>query len=145
MIETSVVHKSINDGSALKKLAESVKAHGGDERWIYDTSLFPKARYAAEFKASKSGYIEHVDTDGYGIASLLLGAGRNTKDDVIVSTAGIILDKKTGDKVERGERIATLYAEDESLFESALSKLNASTYIGSDKPELRSVLIGRVG
>ena len=140
-----MVYKSINEGLALKKFAESVKAHGGDERWIYDTSLFPKARYTAEFKATDSGYIEHVDTDGYGIASLLLGAGRNTKDDIIVPTAGIILDKKTGDKVERGERIATLYAEDESLFGSALNKLNSSTYIGSGKPELRSVLIGKVG
>ena len=139
-----LVYKSINEGFALKKFAESVKAHGGDERWIYNTSLFPKARYSAEFKATNAGYIERVDTDGYGIASLLLGAGRNTKDDIIVPTAGIILDKKTGDKVECGERIATLYAEDEFLFESALKKLNESTHIGNVKPEQRSVVIGRV-
>ena len=139
-----LVYKSINEGFALKKFAESVKAHGGDERWIYNTSLFPKARYSAEFKATKAGYIERVDTDGYGIASLLLGAGRNTKDDIIVPTAGIILDKKTGDKVECGERIATLYAEDEFLFESALKKLNESTHIGNDKPGQRSVVIDRI-
>ena len=139
-----LVYKSINEGFALRKFAESVKAHGGDERWIYNTSLFPKARYSAEFKATKAGYIERVDTDGYGIASLLLGAGRNTKDDIIMPTAGIILDKKTGDKVECGERIATLYAEDEFLFESALKKLNESTHIGNDKPGQRSVVIDRI-
>ena len=139
-----LVYKSINEGSALRKFEESVKAHGGDERWIYDTSLFPKARYAAEFRAADSGYIERVDTDGYGVASLLLGAGRNTKDDVIVPTAGIILDKKTGDKVKRGDRIAMLYAEDSSLFESALNKLDESTHVGNGKPEQRPVVIAGI-
>ena len=59
-------------------------------------------------------------------------------------TAGIILDKKTGDKVECGERIATLYAEDEFLFESAIKKLNESTHIGNVKPGQRSVVIDRI-
>ncbi|MBR5173864.1 MAG: pyrimidine-nucleoside phosphorylase [Clostridia bacterium] len=140
----AMVKKAIADGSALDTLAKMVKAQHGDERVIYDTELFPKAQVGREVKADKSGYIVRVDTEGYGIASLLLGAGRNTKEESIDYSAGITLVKKTGDKVEKGDVIAVMYTNDENRFASAIDRFMKSTEIGDNKPEERPLVFERV-
>ena len=78
--------------------------------------------------------MERVNTEGYGTASLLLGAGRNTMADKIDFSAGIKLVKKTGDKVSKGDTIAVLYTSDESRFEAAKKRLAEATIVGKDKP-----------
>lgn len=115
---------AIADGSALRKLKEMVSEQGGNPAWIDDTSLFPKAEHSLEIKADEDGYIHHMDAEKIGVASLLLGAGRNTKEDVLDFSAGIILKKKTGDEVKKGETVAVLYANDSGKFDSAASKFN---------------------
>ncbi len=129
------VIRVIENGEALATFAKMVKAQGGDEEWILNSDKIPKAHYSMPIKSEQAGYITAIDTEGYGIASLLLGAGRNTKEDVIVSTAGIILSKKYGDYVEKGDTLATLYAEDEALFEQAKARYLQATTIGSEKPK----------
>ena len=94
--------------------------------------------------APKSGYISRVDTEGYGTASLLLGAGRNTKEDSIDYAAGIILHAKTGDYVNEGDVIATLYTERKDAFSSAGKKLLESTHIADEKPQLRPLILAKV-
>ena len=140
----AMVKKSIEDGSALETLAKMVKAQHGNNSVIYNPDLFPKAKYSREVKADKSGYIVRVDTEGYGIASLLLGAGRNTKEESIDFSAGITLVKKTGDKVEEGDVIAVLYTNDENRFPSAVDRFMKSTEIGAEKPEERPLVFERV-
>ena len=140
----AMVKGAIADGSALDTLAKMVKAQHGDERVIYDTELFPKAQFSREVKADKSGYIVRVDTEGYGLASLLLGAGRNTKEESIDYSAGITLVKKTGDKVEKGDVIAIMYTNDENRFQSAIDRFMKSTEIGDNKPEERPLVFERV-
>ena len=140
----AMVKGAIADGSALDTLAKMVKAQHGDERVIYDTELFPKAQFSREVKADKSGYIVRVDTEGYGIASLLLGAGRNTKEESIDYSAGITLVKKTGDKVEKGDVIAVMYTNNENRFASAIDRFMKSTEIGDNKPEERPLVFERV-
>jgi pyrimidine-nucleoside phosphorylase len=139
-----MVKKAIADGSALETLAKMVKAQHGDNSVIYNPELFPKAKYSREIKADKSGYIVRVDTEGYGIASLLLGAGRNTKEESIDFSAGITLVKKTGDKVEKGDVIAIMYTNDENRFGSAIDRFMKSTEIGAEKPEDRPLVFERV-
>ena len=140
----AMVKKSIEDGSALETLAKMVKAQHGDDSVIYNPDLFPKAQYSREVKADKSGYIVRVDTEGYGIASLLLGAGRNTKEESIDYSAGITLVKKTGDKVEEGDVIAIMYTNDENRFQSAIDRFMKSTEIGAEEPEARPLVFERV-
>ena len=140
----AMVKGAIADGSALDTLAKMVKAQHGDDRVIYDTELFPKAQFSREVKADKSGYIVRVDTEGYGIASLLLGAGRNTKEESIDYSAGITLVKKTADKVEKGDVIAIMYTNDENRFQSAIDRFMKSTEIGDNKPEERPLVFERV-
>ena len=139
-----MVKKAIADGSALETLAKMVKAQHGDEKVIYNPELFPKAKYSREVKADKSGYIVRVDTEGYGIASLMLGAGRNTKEEDIDYSAGITLVKKTGDKVEVGDVIAVMYTNDENRFNGAVDRFMKSTEIADEKPEARPLVFERV-
>lgn len=140
----ALVKKSIKSGDALNALVTMVKAQGGDERLILNPDLFRKARYQKEVISDKEGYIVKSDAEGYGIASLLLGAGRNTKEDSIDYAAGIVLKKKTGDFVKKGETIAVLYADDQKLFAPSEEKFIQSTYFGSQPPEKRPLILARV-
>ena len=129
------VRRVIASGEALMTFANMVEAQGGNKDWILTPELFPAAKYSKEVVADTDGYITHVNTEGYGTASLLLGAGRNTMEDKIDFAAGIRLVKKTGDRVSRGDVIAVLYSEDESRFAGAEKHLKDATHIGSKKPD----------
>ncbi len=130
-----MVRGAIADGTGLQMLARMVKAQGGNDDWILHPEKFPTAKYSRVITAQEDGYIVGVDTEGYGVASLLLGAGRNTKEDVIDFAAGIILKAKTGDFVKAGDPIAVLYSDKESGFDGAEARLRAATRIGKDKPQ----------
>lgn len=107
---------AVSDGSAFNKFVEWIKAQGGNEGWAYNTDLFPKAKYHAEVLSLSDGWIKRMNTQEIGRASLTLGAGRRTKDDDIDFAAGLVVEKKTGDRVKRGDLLATLYSNDfESL------------------------------
>lgn len=129
-----MAQKAIDDKSALNKLIETVKAQGGNEKLIENVENFKKAKYSHSVKSVKSGYISKVDTEAYGLASLALGAGRNTIEDKIDYSAGIILKRKTGDFVKEGEEIATLYSNDKSAFERAEQILLDATTLHHKKP-----------
>lgn len=129
------VRRVIANGEALMTFANMVEAQGGNKDWILSPELFPTAPYSTEVKAPANGYIVGVDTEGYGTASLLLGAGRNTKEDKIDFAAGIKLVKKTGDSVSVGDTLAVLYTSEEHRLEVASKRLIDATYIGDTKPE----------
>ena len=129
------VRRVIENGEALMTFANMVEAQGGNKEWILNPELFPTARYSKEVKATKDGYITGVNTEGYGTASLLLGAGRNTMADKIDFAAGIKLVRKTGDKVVKGDTIAVLYSENSEKFASAEKCFTEATHIGDVKPE----------
>ena len=139
-----MVRETLKNGAALDTFAKMVAAQGGDPSWIYEPDRFPKAACEHVVASPENGFITGVDAEGYGIASLLLGAGRNTKEDEIDFAAGIRLLKKTGDAVKAGEPIAVLYAAHESLFDSAEKKFLAFTRIGAKAPDLRPLILGTV-
>lgn len=130
----------IDDGSALKKLADFVQAQGGDPKAVYDTSFLPKASVVEEIISPQSGYVSKIDCDEIGICSLLLGGGRETKDSEIDLAVGLILHKKVGDYVSAGEALATVYANDHDRLAAARERfLNA--YHFSAKPVQGTELI----
>lgn len=137
----SLVENAISTGKALKKLAEMVEAQGGTPEWVYNTQLFPTAVHSCTITAPCDGYIHNVNTEGYGMASLILGAGRNKKDDEIDHTAGIYLSKKTGDAVKEGETVATLHSNRAETLSEAARKLLDSTYITDEKPEKKPLIL----
>ncbi len=137
----ALAKSKIADGSALKKLAEMVKLQGGDENYIFNTDLFPKAKFSRELIADKSGYISSMDTEGVGSVCVALGAGRQRKEDSIDPSAGIILEKKTGDYVEKGDLLATLYCSDEALFDAAEKRYRKSVTFSAAKSDRIPLLL----
>lgn len=139
-----MVKEAIADGTALNTLVKMVEAQGGNGEWIRNPEKFPKAKYSHVVTANNRGYLTHVDTESYGVASLLLGAGRNTKEDVIDMAAGIRLCAKTGDFVEEGDPIAILYSEKESGFAAAEQRLLEATQIEERAPKSEPLILGVV-
>ena len=138
------VRRVMADGTALSTLAAMVEAQGGDAELIYHPEKFPAAPYTRKVLSPADGYITSVDCEGYGTSALLLGAGRNRKEDVIDPAAGIMLHAKTGDFVKAGQPIATLYTSKAELLDAAEAKLLTSTSIGRDKPVARPLIMGVV-
>ena len=134
----------ITDGSALNCLIAMTEAQGGDSSVLKNPKLFHQAAFSHEVIAPKSGYITHMDTEGCGIASCMLGAGRETKDSSIDYAAGIVLCKKTGDYVEKGQTLAVFYAEDEKRFAAAQEKYENSITIAEEKPGAEPFIYARV-
>lgn len=125
---------TLTDGSALNKLKELVSAQGGNTQMIDNTSLLPKCDNSLEIKTNQDGFIQSIDSKIVGESAVLLGAGREKKTDTIDYGAGIILYKKTGDKVSVGDTIAILYAESNEKLKNAESLFNTSYKIGAEKP-----------
>ena len=136
--------KAIESGAAKQKLIEMVTAQGGDPEVIKDTNKFKKARFHKDVFADAEGYVTHINTEQCGIASMLLGAGRETKESQINYQAGIILNKKYGDEIITGEPIATLYADDNTLFARAEETLKGAYKIGAAKPDPVPLAYARV-
>lgn len=136
--------EKLSDGSALEKLAEMVELQGGDPSYILDPSKFASAPYSKAVTARESGYISHMDTEAVGLACMALGAGRQHKDDIIDPAAGIVLHKKTGDNVEAGETVATLFASDKNLFAEAAEHLRAALNYSAAAPAQKAVVFDTI-
>ena len=134
----------VEDGSALRKLAEFVEAQGGDSAAVYDTSLLPKASLEKEIKSDRDGFVGHIECEEVGICSLLLGGGRETKESSIDLSVGIMLQKKVGDSVVSGDTLAILYANDGKKLEAAAERLLGAYRITEEAPEKRSLIKGVV-
>lgn len=138
------VKKALEDGSALARLRDMVVAQGGDPTVIDDPSRFAQAPYMLEVKAPQSGFISRMDTTACGIASVMLGAGRETKESSIDYSAGILVHKKTGDAVTEGEVLAQLYASDQKLLEPAAQHYLSALQFAQQAPAKAPLVLARV-
>lgn len=137
--------EKLDDGSALKKSAEFVEAQGGDSAPVFNTDLLPQASIVREVTSPVDGYVSHIESDRVGISAMKLGGGRETKESEIDLSVGILINKKVGDSVKKGEKIATLYANDNAKLEAALSELEQSYSYSQtpvERPELIKTIIG---
>lgn len=119
---------AIHSGKALAKFKEFLANQGGDASIVDDLTKLPQAKYKIELPAKQSGYISRMVADEIGVASMILGAGRATKEDVIDLAVGLVLHKKVGDKVEEGESILTIYSNRENV-EDVKQKLYDNIFI----------------
>ena len=133
-------YESVENGTALGKFKEWIVAQGGDGRVVDDYSLFGKASVEYEIKAEKDGFISKMDAEKIGSICVNLGGGRKTKDDQIDHTAGIILIKKTGDMVEKGEVIAKLYTNKENAIPTAEKDFLSAIEITGRKPAKQKLI-----
>lgn len=137
----SRVQEALDSGAALERLRMMIDAQGGDSRVIDDESILTIGQFTYDVIAPQDGYIIHMNTEQCGIASVMLGAGRTVKDGPIDYSAGIVMHKKTGDAVSMSERIATLYASDESLFTNAAQTYLAAITIGNTAPKVVDTIL----
>jgi len=140
-----MVEKSIHSGAAFDKLCQLVRAQGGDDSLIRNTDKFPKAGIIYRVKAEESGYISDMDTQKIGISALLLGAGRESMEEQIDFTAGIILNCRTGDYVKCGDVLATLHTNSEDRLIKAKEVYMSAIKFSDEKPIERDLIIKRIG
>ena len=131
---------SIESGAALKKLSELVAAQDGNGQDVYDTSRLPLAKVQLEVPSTEAGWVKHVACEQVGLISMHLGGGRATKDSDIDLSVGLVLHKKVGDRVEKGESLATIHASSEEKAREAAERLRACCTL-SDMPVERPKFI----
>ena len=130
----SLAERQIENGEGLAKLLQMVEAQGGNPHSLEDFSLLPQPGLMREVRSARSGRVFSMNTERCGIASVALGGGRIRKEDGIDYAAGIVLERKTGDRVEVGETLARIYAADEDHLDEG-ERLLASAYeIRDEKP-----------
>jgi pyrimidine-nucleoside phosphorylase len=110
-----MLEEVIRNGKALSKLEAMVKAQGGDSSYILNPSKFPLSKHIIEVKATQDGYVRRIDSLEIGESAMRLGAGRETMQDVIDMSAGILLSKKVGDRVNRGEVLCAVHTNKENF------------------------------
>ena len=136
----SMAKGAIDNGLAINKLREMISAQGGNANVVDDYSLFKQPKYTAEIFSECDGYIEHTDAEKIGIASVILGAGREKKGDPIDSSAGIVLKKKTGDYVKKGEPLAVFYTDDEGKIEGAKQEFFDAFTFGNERTQPQKLI-----
>ncbi|WP_018127775.1 thymidine phosphorylase [Balneola vulgaris] len=135
--------EQVENGQAYQKWLDIVEEQGGDISFIENPSSYPKASYEFEIKSEVSGYISALDAYEIGMASVELGAGRITKEEEVDPQAGIILKKKVGDKITKGETIFIAYTNKPTTIEAVSTKLYESVSVSETKPE-KEFLISKV-
>ena len=128
--------ETITSGKAIEKLKEFVKAQGGDASVIDDTSNFHNAKYVIPVKATKSGVVSKIHAENIGLVAMELGAGRATKESIIDLAVGIVLQKKRGDKVNEGDIIAYIHADDEEKGKKAVDGILANYEISDSVKDI---------
>lgn len=129
-----LLEKAIKDGTALEKLKVFLSSQGGDASIVDDPSKLPQAKYLIELEAKEDGYVSEIVADEIGTAAMLLGAGRATKESVIDLSVGLVLRRKIGDKVMKGESLVTIYSNFEDV-SAVMEKLYRNIKISPSKIE----------
>ena len=139
-----LARRQVESGAALRKFREMVAAQGGDERVADDYGVFEPAKYQRELKAPVNGWVQSMDAERCGLASAALGAGRATKDDTVDLSAGIVLNRKTGDRVNRGDVLATLYSSTKEKLNDGERMLLSAYGFGDSHPARTPHFLARV-
>lgn len=127
--------KAIASGRAYETFCRLVKRQGGDPSFLDHPERYPRARHVVDVLSDSSGFVTGYNTMELGLLAIELGAGRMKVDDAIDPKAGIVVTKKIGDRVERGERLATLYTDRDSAVGSARRKVLESVRIDPERVE----------
>jgi len=140
-----IAEKHLVDGSAYKKFKDVVAAQGGNPQALDNFALLPNATGAREIVSPRAGFISSIDAEDIGVASNMIGAGRDKKEDSIDPAVGIILEVKAGEKVEAGSILCRLYYTKEDRVEEAAEKVEDAFHISAQRPLDRELILEVVG
>ncbi|KRN57868.1 pyrimidine-nucleoside phosphorylase [Carnobacterium divergens] len=127
-----LLKEAIQSGAATTKFKEMIRNQGGDDSIVDRPENLPQAEFVIELPAKESGYISEMVADQLGIAAMLLGAGRRTKEDTIDYSVGLMLHKKVGDSVTAGEPLVTVYANSQAI-DDVKTKIYENIFITKEK------------
>lgn len=136
--------EAVKSGKALNCFKQMISRQGGNAGIAEDYGLLPQASHIEQYRASQDGFITSIKTDGLGKASVVLGAGRETKESPIDYSAGIYLHAKTGDRVSKGDLLASLYSSNAGSFASASEMLNGCYCFSKTQKERRPLILAIV-
>ena len=140
----AALSESIRSGKALQKLAELVEAQGGDADAVYEPSMLPAAEIRLEVPSTETGYVSHIDAEKVGLVSMHLGGGRATKESSIDLAVGVVLHKKLGERVEIGESLGTVHANDADKAQQAAELLRGCFTLSAEPVERPAFIKGIV-
>ncbi len=132
---------AVSSKKALDKFIEFIEYQGGDSSYAKDISKFKPAKHIIPVNALESGFVHAIKAEAIGLASMSLGGGRETFDDVIDMSVGIVLNKKVGDKIEKGEPICYIHANDENKIAHAEEMIRNATLISHEKCDHMKLII----
>jgi pyrimidine-nucleoside phosphorylase len=135
-----LVKNLIASGAGLEKFRQLIEAQGGDPLVVDDDDRLPKAALKQEYKAETDGFLLEMDAERIGIASMVLGAGRERVDSPIDHAVGIWLSRKVGDHVARGDVLCTVYYNDEARLKAAAEELRGAFVIGEQDPPKENLI-----
>ncbi len=135
-----MLQATIDDGRALDRFKQFIAAQGGDPSCVDDTTKFPKASIIEEVLSPVEGYINKIETEEVGIATLILGGGRENKESELDLRVGYVMNKKLGDFVKKGEKIATVHASDNTKKEESVKRFLAAFTIGETQAEIPKII-----
>jgi pyrimidine-nucleoside phosphorylase len=130
----------IASGAALAKFREMIELQGGDAKVVDDPKRLPRARHTQDLVSPKSGYVTAIQCEQAGTACVILGGGRERKEETVDPAVGLVLHKKVGDMVAAGEALCTVHYNSELRGERAQALLQESFRIGDTPPEARSLV-----
>ncbi len=140
-----VAQARLLDGSGYRKLKDVIQAQGGNPQVLDRFELLPNATGAAETLCPRAGYISAIDAEYIGLASAMIGAGRDTKEDTIDPAVGVILEAKVGQKVDAGTVLCRIYHTSEDRLEEASQMVEDAFRISAQPPDERNLILEVVG
>ena len=140
-----IAEEHMVDGSAYRKFKQVVAAQGGNPQALDKFELLPNATGMREIASPRAGYVSSIDAEDIGVASNMIGAGRDKKEDAIDPAVGIILEVKTGEKVDAGSVLCRLYYTKEDRVEEAAEMVEDAFHISAQKPDERELILEVVG
>lgn len=141
-IASGLAEDALRDGRALNAFKQLITAQGGDASVVDDSRKLPQAKYRIAVKAAESGIVDQIDTNALGLAAMQLGGGRAKKDDILDLAVGLVLHKKLGTPVTKGDTLVTLHADTENV--DAISNMVRNAYHIGDKAPKKTPLIQEV-
>jgi thymidine phosphorylase len=141
----SLAAEMIASGKALQKFREIIRLQGGDSRVVDDPGLLPKAQHIERVTAPRAGYVTAIQCEQVGIASMMLGGGREKMSDKIDPGVGLVLEKKIGDTVQAGETLCAVHYNSDARLRECLDLLAKSFEIGAQAPSPQQLVLKTIG
>ena len=137
--------RDLLDGSGYRKFKEVIQAQGGNAQVLDRFELLPNATGVREIASPRAGYVSAIDAEDIGLASSMIGAGRDRKEDAIDPAVGVILEVKTGQKVDSGAVLCRIYYTRDDRLEDAAQMIEDAFRISAQPPESRELILEVVG